>query len=93
MDIKITDVQIRKMEGRKPLLGYANVVFNDCFVVKGIAILENDKGRWIGMPARRTTRGKYQFRDMCHPINQKTRDLITQEVFEEFDKSETKEEK
>ena len=77
------------MEGRKPLLGYANVVFNNNFVAKGIAILESEKGRWVSMPSRKNKKGK--FINICHPINHKTRDMITREIFEKLEELEKQE--
>ena len=88
MDMKITDIQVRKLEERGVLKGFANLVLDNNFVIKGIALLENDKGRWLGMPARKTTKGRFPFRDICHPINQKTRDALTKLVFEKYDELE-----
>ena len=74
---------------RIALLGYANIVINDCFTIKGIRILENEKtGRFVAMPARRLSREKRAYKDLCHPLNQEIRTLITKEIFEAYDKLE-----
>ena len=39
MEFKITEVRIFKIKQRGALLGYANIVINDCFIIRGIRIL------------------------------------------------------
>ena len=54
MEIKITEVRIFKIKQRGALLGYANIVLNDSFIVRGIRILESERaGRFVAMPSRR----------------------------------------
>lgn len=54
MEIKVTEVKVFKIERRGTLLGYANIVLNDSFIIRGIRILENKKiGRFVSMPSRR----------------------------------------
>lgn len=91
--MEITDVRIFKIKQRGALLGYANIVLNGCFIVRGIKILENEKnGRFVAMPARRLREEKRAYRDLCHPINQETRELITQTIFDAYDNQENIEE-
>ena len=87
MEFKITEVRIFKINKRGALLGYANIVINNCFTVKGIRILENEKrGRFVAMPARRLPGEKRAYKDLCHPLNQEVRTLITKEIFDAYDK-------
>ena len=87
MEIKITEVRIFKIKQRGALLGYANVVINDCFIIRGIRILENQRtGRFIAMPARRLPGKRREYKDLCHPLNQEVRNLITKEIFNAYDK-------
>ena len=92
MEIKITEVRIFKIKPRGALLGYANIVLNDSFIVRGIRILENQRiGRFVAMPSRRLNGEKRAYRDLCHPLNQEVRDLITKEIFDAYDKQEDEE--
>ena len=92
MEIKITEVRIFKIKKRGALLGYANIVLNDSFIVRGIRILESERaGRFVAMPSRRLNGEKRAFRDLCHPLNQEVRDLITKEIFDAYDKQEDEE--
>lgn len=89
MDIKITDVKIFKIKQRGALLGYANIVLNNSFIIRGIKILESGKnGRFVAMPSRRLREEKRAYRDLCHPINQETREIITETIFNAYDKLE-----
>lgn len=85
MEFKITEVRIFKIKQRGALLGYANIVINDCFTVKGIRILENQRtGRFVAMPSRRLSGEKRAYKDLCHPLNQEIRTLITKEIFDAY---------
>lgn len=93
MEIKITDVRIFKIKQRGALLGYANIVLNDSFIIRGIRILENERiGRFVAMPSRRLREEKRAYRDLCHPINQETRETITTAIFDAYDNQEEPEE-
>ena len=89
MEIKVTDVRIFKINKRGALLGYANVVLNNSFIIRGIKILETDKnGRFVGMPSRRLRGEQRSYRDLCHPLNQETRQVITDAILEAFEDQE-----
>ena len=80
----ITEVRIVKIIKKGgPLLGFANVVIDNCFAIRGIKIIETeDKGRFISMPSKRR---KERFIDICHPINQETRDELQSAILELYD--------
>ena len=91
--MEITDVKIFKAKKSGPVLAYANVILDNKFIIRGITLLEKDKGRFISMPARKLRDGKRQYRDMCHPLNSDVRTLLTEAVFnayEEFIENEEK---
>lgn len=93
MEIKITDVKIFKIKQRGALLGYANIVLNNSFIIRGIKILESEKnGRFVAMPSRRLREEKRAYRDLCHPINHETREIITATIFNAYDELENIEE-
>lgn len=93
MNIKITDIKIFKIKQRGALLGYANIVLNDSFIIRGIKLLENrEKERFVAMPSRKLKGEKRAYRDLCHPINQETRENITKTLFEAYENIEEIEE-
>ena len=87
--MEITEVKIFKAKRRGPVLAYANVIFNDCLIIKRITLLEKHGKSYLSMPATvaRDTRDNERRRyiDICHPLNNDTREKITQMVFDAYD--------
>ncbi|AGL90067.1 septation regulator SpoVG [Candidatus Phytoplasma australiense] len=80
--MKVTDVKIRKINGESRLRGVASIAFDDCFVVNDIRIIEGEKGIFIAMPSRKTTKGT--FRDIAHPVNTGTRQVIEESILTKY---------
>lgn len=83
--MEITNVRIFKAKKRGPVLAYANVILDNKFIVRGITLLETEKGRFISMPSRKLKDNERQYRDMCHPLNSDVRNELTQVVFDAYD--------
>lgn len=81
--MNITDVRVKSVESEGRLVGVASVTFDDCFVVHDIKIINGDNGLFIAMPSKRQADGT--FKDIAHPINRETRELIQEAVLNEFD--------
>lgn len=93
-NIEVTEVRIFKARNRKGVLAYANIVVNDCLKISGIKLVETEKsGRFISMPDRRirVNGEKPIYRDMCHPLDIKTREELTNKIFESYEEFLTKE--
>ncbi len=81
----ITSVSVRPYESDdEKLKAFASIVFNNAFVVKDLKVIEGNKGLFVAMPSRRGKDGT--FRDIAHPLNQATRDMIERAVLEEYRK-------
>ena len=80
--MNITDVRIRRMGEEGKMKAVASVTFDDEFVVHDIKIIDGQNGLFIAMPSRRSTDGEY--RDIAHPINSETRDMIQSIVLEKY---------
>ncbi len=81
--MQITEVKVM-LRNEPKLKGFANVTFDNEFVVRGIKIIEGQKGLFISMPSRRNRNG--QHRDIAHPINNETREKIQNAIIEEYKK-------
>ncbi len=65
------------------VVGLASILIDDCFVVKGIKIVQMKKGGYlVAMPSRKNTEGGYN--DIAHPINSETRELIEEKIMDAF---------
>ena len=85
--MEITNITIKKLEDQeKNLKAFASVTLNDSFVINDIRVIEGDKGLFIAMPSRKTPDGK--FKDVAHPINQETRSMFEEKIFEAFNNAE-----
>lgn len=85
--MQITEVKV-SLRNEPKLKGFANVTFDNEFVVRGIKIIEGQKGLFISMPSRRRKDG--QFRDIAHPINNAAREKIQKAIMEEYKKVSSK---
>ena len=77
----ITRVVVRPVQMDK-VKAMASVTFDDAFVVHGIRVVDGEKGLFVAMPSRRLPSGEY--RDVAHPINTETREVIQDAVLKEF---------
>lgn len=80
--IEITEVKITKTSNLVKLLAIASITINNCFVVNDIKLMEGQKGLYIVMPNRRLPSG--EFKDVAHPINAETRELIQRTIIEKY---------
>lgn len=80
--IEITEVKITKTSNLVKLLAIASITINNCFVVNDIKLIEGQKGLYIVMPNRRLPSG--EFKDVAHPINAETRELIQRTIIEKY---------
>ena len=70
------------MHDNEKLRGFANIVLDDCFMVRGLTILAGSQGLYVTMPARKRRDGSFQ--DVAHPINNDTRLMIEDAVLDEY---------
>ena len=72
--MNITDVRVRKVANEGKMKAIVSITIYEEFVVHDIKVIEGEKGLFIAMPSRKATDGEY--RDIAHPINSGTRDMI-----------------
>jgi stage V sporulation protein G len=82
----ITDVRLIKVEGQNRLKAIAAITIDDCFVVHELRVIEGDTGLFVAMPSRKRASGEYK--DIAHPINQETREMIEKKVIEAYNTAE-----
>ncbi len=82
--MKITEVKVFPSQKNDRLKGYATIVFENCFIVRDLKIIEGNKGLFVSMPSRRRKDGV--FRDIVHPLNSEMREMIEDSVIKEYNK-------
>jgi len=81
--VEITEIRIT-LRNEEKLKGFANVTFDNSFVVRGLKIIAGNSGYFVSMPSRKRPDGSHQ--DICHPINNETRQQIEEKVLEAYEK-------
>ena len=84
--MNITDVRVRivKRDDSK-LKAVASITIDNAFVVHDIKVIEGNEGYFIAMPSRKTPDG--EFKDIVHPLNTETREMIRDIVLKAFDEA------
>ncbi|MFQ5574769.1 MAG: septation regulator SpoVG [Terriglobia bacterium] len=83
--MNITRVAVRPVEMNK-VKAMVSITIDDSFVVHGLRVVEGERGFFVAMPSRRLPSGEY--RDIAHPINSETREMVESLVLGEFRKAE-----
>lgn len=81
--MQITDVRIRKISKEGKMRAIVSITLDGEFVVHDIKVIEGEKGLFIAMPSRRAGDGEY--RDIAHPINSQTREMIQNIILERYE--------
>jgi stage V sporulation protein G len=81
--MEITEVKVFSAKDGGRLKAYATVVFDNSFIIRDLKIIEGNKGLFVSMPSRKRKDGT--FRDIVHPLNAETRQMIENRVIREFD--------
>lgn len=80
--MEITEAKIALMHNREKLRAYANIVFDNCFIVKGLKVIEGKDRFYVYMPSIERTDGSHN--DIAHPINNEMRLRIEQAVLSAY---------
>ncbi len=83
--MKITEVKVYPAQESGRLKAYATIVFENCFIVRDLKVIEGNKGLFVSMPSRRRKDGT--FRDIVHPLNSEMRKMIEDSVILEYNKA------
>lgn len=81
--MKITEVKVFPVNEDR-LKAYVSITLDNCFVVRDLKVIQGTSGLFVAMPSKKRKDG--QFRDIAHPLNQETRSMIEDMVFEAYEK-------
>lgn len=82
--MEITEVKVFPIQEEK-LKAFVSIVFDHCFMVNDIKIIQGRDGLFISMPSRKKKNG--EFKDVAHPLNNETRRMIEEKVLAEYDRA------
>lgn len=82
--MEITEVKVFPIHEEK-LKAFVSIVFDHCFMVNDIKIIQGRDGLFISMPSRKKKNG--EFKDVAHPLNNETRRMIEEKILSEYDRA------
>jgi len=80
--VEITEVRITLRDEEK-LKAFANVTFDNSFVIRGLKVINGNKGYFVSMPSRKRPDGTHQ--DIAHPVSNEMRRIIEEKVLEAYE--------
>lgn len=81
--MNITEVKIF-LTNEERLKAYVTITIENSFVIRDLKIIQGPSGLFIAMPSKKRKDG--QFRDIAHPLNKETREMIEDLVFLAYEK-------
>ena len=81
---EVTSIRVKKLlkNESSTIVGTASIVINGSFLVNDIRIISTKNKMFCAMPSRMLE--DKTFMDICHPLNQKTRQYIENLIISEF---------
>jgi len=83
--MEVTDVRVRKVMLEGKMKAIVSVTLDDAFVVHDVKVVEGNSGLFVAMPSRKMPDG--EFRDIAHPINSNTREIIQSAVLQAYEEA------
>ena len=75
--MQVTDVRVRKIEKEGKMKAIVSITLDNEFVIHDIKVIEGEKGLFIAADG--------EYRDIAHPINSETRDMIQNVILHKYE--------
>ena len=79
--MEITEVKVFPVDEEK-LKAYVTIVLDNCFVIRDLKVINGNTGLFVAMPSKKRKDGTYK--DIAHPLNQKTRTDVEELVLNAY---------
>jgi len=79
--MQITDVKVFPVNEER-LKAYVTIILDSCFLIREIKVINGNSGYFVAMPSKKRKDGTY--RDIAHPINQETRDMMEKTILDAY---------
>ncbi len=80
--MQITEVNVFPVNEDR-LKAYVSITIDNCFVVRDLKVIRGNNGLFVAMPSKKRKDG--QCKDVAHPLNQETREMIERAVFDAYE--------
>lgn len=82
--MEITEVRIFPIANEERLKAYATITIDNVFVIRDLRVISGNNGLFVAMPSRKLKDGT--FKDIAHPLNKETREMIESKVLAEYER-------
>lgn len=80
--MQITEITIHSTN-EDVVRAYVDIVFDDCFMIEGIRIIQGPAGLFISFPAKKQRDGSHW--NIAFPANAETRQIIQQAILAKYE--------
>jgi stage V sporulation protein G len=80
----ITEVRVFPVANEERLKAYATITIDHSFLIRDLRVINGNTGLFVAMPSRKMKDGT--FKDIAHPLNSETRQMIESRVLAEYEK-------
>lgn len=80
--MEVTEVKVFPVNEDK-LKAYVTIIFDNCFVVRDLKIINGNTGLFVAMPSKKRKDGT--FRDIAHPLNSELRSAIEKKILQVYE--------
>jgi stage V sporulation protein G len=80
----ITEVRVFPVVNEERLKAYATITIDHSFLIRDLRVINGNTGLFVAMPSRKMKDGT--FKDIAHPLNSETRQMIESRVLAEYEK-------
>ena len=80
--MKVTNVNLKKVEEQGAVKGYATIILDDSLAIHNIRLIESKDKMFIAFPSQKGKDGKYY--DYVHPIVSDLREVIEKAIIDKY---------
>lgn len=81
--MEISEVKVFPVNEER-LKAYVTIIFDNCFVIRDLKIINGNSGLFVAMPSKKRKDGT--FRDIAHPLNSDMRAGMEQQILQEYER-------
>jgi stage V sporulation protein G len=80
--MNITEIKVFPVDEDR-LKAYVTIIIDGCFVVRDLKVIRGTNGMFVAMPSKKRKDGS--FKDIAHPLNKETREMIESKVLAAYE--------
>ena len=79
--MELTEIRVFPVNEDK-LKAYVTMTIDGCFVIRDLKVINGTKGLFVAMPSKKRKDGT--FKDLAHPLDNETREMVESKVLEAY---------